>query len=174
MAKNSQVGLEPISHRTFCNLIKLPHKRTRIEGYERLSFGLLRTGKDEIACQSRPIAGKPRTSPRPRASFKHNLETHVADRSWCHHQASQLDAFSCRSKRRESNDGIGRTIRAACLMFQGKGIAERDVQQSLQACDELRRAVGFSVADEVDKLDRLKRQARLAMTNLPARRSAAT
>jgi hypothetical protein len=42
------------------------------------------------------------------------------------------------------------------LIFQGRGMAERNVQQSQQARDELRRIVGFSVADEIDKLDRLK------------------
>src|SRR5215471_14135859 len=42
----------------------------------------------------------------------------------------------------------------AYLIFQGKGMAERNVQQSQQARDELRRVVGFSVADEIDKLDR--------------------
>jgi hypothetical protein len=35
-------------------------------------------------------------------------------------------------------------------------MAERNVQQSQQTRDELRRIVGFSVADEIDKLDRLK------------------
>lgn len=45
----------------------------------------------------------------------------------------------------------------AYLIFQGRGMAERNVQQSQQARDELRRIVGFSVADEIDKLDRLKK-----------------
>ena len=45
----------------------------------------------------------------------------------------------------------------AYLIFQGKGMAERNVQQSQQARDDLRRIVGFSVADEIDKLDRLKK-----------------
>ena len=44
----------------------------------------------------------------------------------------------------------------AYLIFQGRGMAERNVQQARQACDELRSAVGFSVADEIEKLDRLK------------------
>jgi hypothetical protein len=43
------------------------------------------------------------------------------------------------------------------LIFQGKGMAERNVQQAQQARDELRRVVGFSAADEIDKLDRLKK-----------------
>jgi hypothetical protein len=44
----------------------------------------------------------------------------------------------------------------AYLIFQGRGMAERNVQQAEQARDELRRVVGFSVADEIEKLDRLK------------------
>jgi hypothetical protein len=42
------------------------------------------------------------------------------------------------------------------MIFQGKGMAQRDVQQSQQVRDELRRIVGFNAADEIDKLDRLK------------------
>jgi|SRR6516165_7173344 hypothetical protein len=45
----------------------------------------------------------------------------------------------------------------AYLIFQGSGIAERNVQQAQQARDELRRVVGFSTADEIEKLDRLKK-----------------
>ena len=44
----------------------------------------------------------------------------------------------------------------AYLIFQGRGMAERNVQQVRQARDELRSAVGFSVADEIEKLGRLK------------------
>jgi hypothetical protein len=44
----------------------------------------------------------------------------------------------------------------AYLIFQGKGMAERNVQQAQQARDELRHIVGFSVADEINKLDGLK------------------
>jgi hypothetical protein len=43
------------------------------------------------------------------------------------------------------------------LVFQGRGMADRNVQQVEQARDELRRVVGFSVADEIEKLDRLKK-----------------
>ena len=46
----------------------------------------------------------------------------------------------------------------AYLIFQGKGMAERNVQRAEQARDELRRAVGFSAADEIEKLDRLKKE----------------
>ena len=45
----------------------------------------------------------------------------------------------------------------AYLIFQGRGLAERNVQQADQARDELRRVVGFSAADEIEKLDRLKK-----------------
>ena len=44
----------------------------------------------------------------------------------------------------------------AYLIFQGKGMAERNAQQAQQAREELRRVVGFSTADEIEKLDRLK------------------
>jgi predicted membrane channel-forming protein YqfA (hemolysin III family) len=40
------------------------------------------------------------------------------------------------------------------LIFQGHGMAERNKQQAQQ---ELRRVVGFSVADEIQKLDALKK-----------------
>ena len=36
-------------------------------------------------------------------------------------------------------------------------MAERNTQQAQQARDELRRVVGFSAADEIEKLDRLKK-----------------
>ena len=42
------------------------------------------------------------------------------------------------------------------LIFQGRGMAERNMQQARQARDELRSTIGFSVADEIDKLGRLK------------------
>ena len=45
----------------------------------------------------------------------------------------------------------------AYLIFQGRGMAQRNVEQSQQARDELRRIVGYSAADEIDKLDRLKK-----------------
>ena len=45
----------------------------------------------------------------------------------------------------------------AYLIFQGRSMAERNVQQAQQARDELRRVVGFSAADEIEKLDRLKK-----------------
>ena len=42
------------------------------------------------------------------------------------------------------------------LITQGRGMDQRNAQQAQQARDELRRVVGFSVADEIEKLDRLK------------------
>jgi len=44
----------------------------------------------------------------------------------------------------------------AYVIFQGRGMAERNVQRAEQARDELRRVVGFSVSDEIEKLNRLK------------------
>jgi Phospholipase_D-nuclease N-terminal len=46
----------------------------------------------------------------------------------------------------------------AYLIFQGRGMAERNVQQAQQARDDLRRAIGYSAADEIEKLDRLKKE----------------
>jgi predicted membrane channel-forming protein YqfA (hemolysin III family) len=43
------------------------------------------------------------------------------------------------------------------LITQGRGMAERSAQQAQQGRDELRRVVGFSAADEIEKLDRLKK-----------------
>jgi hypothetical protein len=45
----------------------------------------------------------------------------------------------------------------AYLITQSRGMAERNSQQAQQARDELRRVVGFSPADEIEKLDRLKK-----------------
>jgi hypothetical protein len=45
----------------------------------------------------------------------------------------------------------------AYLVTQGRGMAERNTQQAQQARDELRSIVGFSVADEITKLDQLKK-----------------
>jgi L-lactate permease len=44
----------------------------------------------------------------------------------------------------------------AYLILQGRSMAERNLQQARQARDELRSAVGFSAADEIEKLGRLK------------------
>jgi hypothetical protein len=45
----------------------------------------------------------------------------------------------------------------AYMIIQSRGMAERNSQQEQQAREELRRVVGFSVADEIEKLDRLKK-----------------
>jgi Phospholipase_D-nuclease N-terminal/Short C-terminal domain len=42
------------------------------------------------------------------------------------------------------------------LISQSRGMAERDSQRAQQARDELRQVVGFSAADEIEKLERLK------------------
>jgi Phospholipase_D-nuclease N-terminal len=43
------------------------------------------------------------------------------------------------------------------MIFQGAGMAERNSQQAQRARDELRRVVGFSVAEEIEKLEGLKK-----------------
>ena len=43
------------------------------------------------------------------------------------------------------------------MITQSRGMAERQSLQAQQAREELRRAAGFSVADEIEKLDRLKK-----------------
>jgi hypothetical protein len=45
----------------------------------------------------------------------------------------------------------------AYLITQGRGMAERNAQQAQLARDELRRVVGFSAADEIAKLDALRK-----------------
>jgi phospholipase D-like protein/putative oligomerization/nucleic acid binding protein len=45
----------------------------------------------------------------------------------------------------------------AYLITQSRGMAERTNQQAQKARDDLRQIVGFSTADEIEKLDRLKK-----------------
>ena len=45
----------------------------------------------------------------------------------------------------------------AYMIFQARGMAERSSQQAQQARDELRHVVGYSAADEITKLDQLKK-----------------
>jgi hypothetical protein len=45
----------------------------------------------------------------------------------------------------------------AYLITQGRGMAERNAAQVEQAREELRRVVGYSVADEITKLDQLRK-----------------
>ena len=42
------------------------------------------------------------------------------------------------------------------LISQGRGMAERQSERAQQAREQLRHMVGYSVADELEKLDRLK------------------
>jgi len=44
----------------------------------------------------------------------------------------------------------------AYIITQGRGMASRAQERVQQAREELRQVVGFSVADELEKLDRLK------------------
>jgi hypothetical protein len=44
----------------------------------------------------------------------------------------------------------------AYLLTQGRSMAERNETRARQAQDELRQLVGFSAADEIGKLDRLR------------------
>ena len=45
----------------------------------------------------------------------------------------------------------------AYMITQSTGMAERSAQQAQQAREDLRRGVGYSIADEIEKLDRLKK-----------------
>jgi len=45
----------------------------------------------------------------------------------------------------------------AYMITQARAMAERSSQQAQRARDEVRRAAGFSAADEIEKLDRLKK-----------------
>jgi len=45
----------------------------------------------------------------------------------------------------------------AYLISQGRGMTERTAQRTQEAREELRRVVGVSAADEIEKLDRLKK-----------------
>jgi hypothetical protein len=44
----------------------------------------------------------------------------------------------------------------AYLIFQGEGMRERKVERAQQAREELRNVIGFSAADEIEKLNRLR------------------
>lgn len=44
----------------------------------------------------------------------------------------------------------------AYLLTQGRGMSERNEARARQARDQLRQVVGFSAADEIEKLQRLK------------------
>jgi hypothetical protein len=58
----------------------------------------------------------------------------------------------------------------AYIIFQGRGMAEPNSQRAKEAHDDLRRIAGFSVADEIDKLDKLRKSGSITgeeFTRLP-------
>lgn len=72
--------------------------------------------------------------------------------------------------RRQDISGIGKVLWVVVLMVlpyigifayiltQGGGMAERNRSHARMARDEIREIAGFSTADEIEKLDRLKSQ----------------
>ena len=46
----------------------------------------------------------------------------------------------------------------AYLIFSARGMAERNQERARQAREELRNVVGFSVSDEIEKLNRLRQE----------------
>jgi len=70
--------------------------------------------------------------------------------------------------RRRDVSGLGKTLWVIALIIfpylgvfiylisQSRGMAERQNQRAQEARSELRQIVGFSVADEIEKLERLK------------------
>ncbi len=70
--------------------------------------------------------------------------------------------------RRDDVGGFGKVIWILLLLFlpylgvfayiltQGKGMGERNVAQAVAAREQLRQVVGFSMADEIEKLGKLK------------------
>jgi predicted membrane channel-forming protein YqfA (hemolysin III family) len=70
--------------------------------------------------------------------------------------------------RRRDMSGLGKTFWVIVLLVlpylgvfiyvisQGRGMAQRQNERVQQARDDLREVVGFSVADELEKLERLK------------------
>ena len=76
--------------------------------------------------------------------------------------------------RRRDVSGIGKTFWVIFLIVlpyigvfiylisQGRGMAERRNQQAQQARDQLRQVVGYSVADELEKLEGLKNSNRIS------------
>ena len=65
----------------------------------------------------------------------------------------------------EKSASPGKTLVASALeaeifgymIFQSRGMAERSTQQAQRTREELRNIVGYSVADEITKLDQLKK-----------------
>lgn len=70
--------------------------------------------------------------------------------------------------RRHDVSGVGKVLWVLFLLFlpfigilayvltQGSGMAERNQARAVEARDELRKVVGFSAADEIEKLGKLK------------------
>jgi hypothetical protein len=81
----------------------------------------------------------------------------VIDYRFCRFVSSPRHFWLDKSHLGNSIDRVSIHCVLAYLIFQGRGMAERNVQQAQQARDELRRVVGFSVADEIQKLDGLKK-----------------
>jgi hypothetical protein len=50
------------------------------------------------------------------------------------------------------------------LITQSRGMAERNAERAAAARDELRKVVGFSAADEIEKLDRLRKAGSISET----------
>jgi ABC-type multidrug transport system fused ATPase/permease subunit len=48
------------------------------------------------------------------------------------------------------------------IISQHKGMADRSMREAREARDELRREVGFSVADELGKLERMKTEGKIS------------
>jgi hypothetical protein len=48
------------------------------------------------------------------------------------------------------------------IITQHKGMADRSMREAREARDELRREVGFSAADELDKLERMKGEGKIS------------
>lgn len=46
----------------------------------------------------------------------------------------------------------------AYLIFNGRGMADRNQERARRAREELRNVVGFSVSDEIEKLNRLRQE----------------
>jgi hypothetical protein len=59
----------------------------------------------------------------------------------------------------------------AYLLTQGGGMAERNQARAQEARDELRHVIGFSAADEIEKLDRLKTAGSISGTEYTQLRS---
>jgi hypothetical protein len=85
--------------------------------------------------------------------------------------------------RRRDVSGWGKAIWVIFLLFlpflavlfylitQGTGMTERSLEQVQQTRNEIRRAVGYSAADEIKKLDELKKSGSINQTEYARLRS---